>query len=70
VSATAFFFNSDPQVYPLFGPLIHNMCVTSDLLPVLVRQTCLNANRNFTSHKHGYLMPFANRQRDVSQVYF
>lgn len=58
----------EEQVYPLFGPLLHNMCVTSALLPLLARQTCLNANRNFTSHKHGYLMPFPNRQRDVAQL--
>lgn len=29
----------EEQVFPLFGPLLHNMCVTSDLLPIMARQT-------------------------------
>ena len=56
------------EVYPLFGPLLHNMAVTADILPLLVRQTSLNADRNFTSHKAGYLLPFPNRQKDVVQL--
>ncbi len=55
-------------MYPLFGPLLHNMAVNADILPLLVRQTSLNANRNFTSHKAGYLMPFQNRSKDVAQL--
>ena len=58
----------EEQVYPLFGPLVHNTCITGRLLPLLVRQTALNANRNFTSHKAGYLMPCPNRAKDVSQL--
>ena len=58
----------EEEVYPLFGPLVHNMAVSSDILPLLVRQTCLNANRNFTSHKAGYLLPFPNRAKDVTQL--
>ncbi len=58
----------EEQVYPLFGPLLHNMCVSAEILPLLVRQTSLNANRNFTSHKAGYLMPFQNRSKDVVQL--
>jgi hypothetical protein len=58
----------EEQVYPLFGPLLHNMAVNADILPLLVRQTSLNANRNFTSHKAGYLMPFQNRSKDVTQL--
>ncbi len=58
----------EEQVYPLFGPLLHNMCVSAEILPLLVRQTSLNANRNFTSHKAGYLMPFPNRSKDVIQL--
>jgi hypothetical protein len=58
----------EEQVFPLFGPILHNMCVTAEILPLLVRQTSLNANRNFTSHKAGYLMPFPNRSKDVVQL--
>lgn len=58
----------EEQVFPLFGPLLHNTVVTPEILTILARQACLNANRNFTSHKAGYLMPFPNRRKDVEQL--
>ena len=45
----------------LFGPLLHGMCVNKQLLPILVRQTAINANRYVRYNTEGYSRPFPTR---------
>uniref|UniRef100_A0A7S4KM75 Rap-GAP domain-containing protein n=1 Tax=Paramoeba aestuarina TaxID=180227 RepID=A0A7S4KM75_9EUKA len=52
----------------LFGPLMHGMCVSKQLLPSLVRSTCLMANKYVRYTHEGYVTPFAARKRVLNQI--
>lgn len=52
----------------LFGPLLHGMCINKQLLPVLVRQTAINANRYVRYNTGGYSRPFPTRQRALEEI--
>mmetsp|Transcript_34708 Transcript_34708/g.97864 ORF Transcript_34708/g.97864 Transcript_34708/m.97864 type:complete len:1489 (+) Transcript_34708:260-4726(+) len=52
----------------LFGPLMHGMCISKQLLPYLSRATCLMANKYVRYTHEGYVSPFANRKRLLSQI--
>ena len=52
----------------LFGPLMHGMCVSKQLLPSLVRATCLMANKYVRYTHEGYVTPFAARKRVLNQI--
>ena len=52
----------------LFGPLMHGMCISKQLLPVLSRASCLMANKYVRYTHEGYVSPFANRKRLLSQI--
>eukprot|EP01094_Clydonella_sp_ATCC50884_P008894 TRINITY_DN1843_c1_g1_i2.p1 TRINITY_DN1843_c1_g1~~TRINITY_DN1843_c1_g1_i2.p1 ORF type:complete len:1500 (-),score=588.09 TRINITY_DN1843_c1_g1_i2:141-4463(-) len=53
---------------PLFGPLLHGMCVNKKLLPILVRQTAINANRYVRYNTGGYSRPFPTRRRALDEI--
>ena len=46
---------------PLFGPLVHGMCISKTLLPTLVRLTAIAANRTVRFNTGGYCRPFPTR---------
>ncbi len=52
----------------LFGPLMHGMCVSKILLPALTRATCIMANKYVRYTHEGYVTPFANRKRVLTQI--
>lgn len=52
----------------LFGPLIHGMCVNKQLLPTLVRQTAINANRYVRYSTEGYTRPFPTRRKALDET--
>ena len=52
----------------LFGPLCDGMVVSKALLPRLVRQTALNANRYVRSNSAAYTRPYVTRQKAISEV--
>ena len=52
----------------LFGPLLHGMCINKTLLPVLVRQTAINANRYVRYNTGGYSRPFPTRRRALDEI--
>uniref|UniRef100_A0A7S4KWF4 Rap-GAP domain-containing protein n=1 Tax=Paramoeba aestuarina TaxID=180227 RepID=A0A7S4KWF4_9EUKA len=52
----------------LFGPLMHGMCITKELLPILIRQTGLMANKYVRYTHEGYVTPFTSRKRVLSQM--
>ena len=52
----------------LFGPLMHGMCVTKEVLPSLIRATCMMANKYVRYTHEGYVTPYASRRRVLSQI--
>jgi len=52
----------------LFGPLMHGMCVTKEVLPSLIRATCMMANKYVRYTHEGYVTPYGNRKRVLSQI--
>lgn len=52
----------------LFGPLLHGMCVNKRLLPLLVRQTAINANRYVRYNTEGYTRPYPTRRRALDEI--
>jgi hypothetical protein len=52
----------------MFGPLIHGMCVSKKLLPILVRQTAINANRYVRYNTDGYTRPYPTRRRALDEI--
>eukprot|EP01102_Stenamoeba_stenopodia_P015219 TRINITY_DN516_c0_g1_i1.p1 TRINITY_DN516_c0_g1~~TRINITY_DN516_c0_g1_i1.p1 ORF type:complete len:1485 (+),score=330.88 TRINITY_DN516_c0_g1_i1:382-4836(+) len=52
----------------LFGPLIHGMCINKKLLPILVRQTAINANRYVRYNTEGYTRPYPTRRRALDEI--
>jgi hypothetical protein len=53
---------------PFFGPLIHGMTVTKKMLPLLVRQTAINAYRYIRYTSEGYEKPFFNRSHLIQEI--
>ena len=56
------------ETIPIFGPLIHGMVIPKHLLPSLVRQTALNANRYWRSTMEGYTRAYVNRRNAMTQA--
>jgi len=52
----------------LFGPLQDGMVVPKRLLPLLVRQTALNANRVVRHTQPGYERPFPTRKAMLQKI--
>ena len=52
----------------LFGPLLHGMCVNKKILPILVRQTAINANRYVRYKTEGYCRPFPTRRKALDEI--
>ncbi len=52
----------------LFGPLMHGMVISKQLLPGLIRSTCLMANKYVRYTHEGYVTPYANRKRVLNQI--
>lgn len=52
----------------LFGPLCDGMVVTKALLPQLVRQTALNANRYVRANSAAYTRPYVTRQKAIMEL--
>jgi len=52
----------------IFGPLLHGMCVNKKLLPILVRQTAINANRYVRYNSDVYTRPFPTRKRALDEI--
>lgn len=50
-----------------FGPLQNEMTVSKQVLPFLVRQTAINANRKVRYATHGYKRPFVARQEYIHE---
>jgi len=53
---------------PLFGPLLHGMVVGKKLLPILVRQTAIQANRYVRYNTEGYTRPYPTRRRNLNEI--
>jgi len=53
---------------PLFGPLIHGMAITKQLLAHLVRSTAINANRYVRYNTEGYMRPYPTRQKQLQEI--
>lgn len=51
-----------------FGPLLHNMTVNKQLLPILVRQTAMNANFVVRSNQEAYFGPIASRKKELQDL--
>jgi hypothetical protein len=51
-----------------FGPLVHNMVVTKESLPILARQTALNANQVVRSNQEAYLGQFVGRKDALNDL--
>eukprot|EP01116_Phalansterium_solitarium_P022559 TRINITY_DN7493_c0_g3_i1.p1 TRINITY_DN7493_c0_g3~~TRINITY_DN7493_c0_g3_i1.p1 ORF type:complete len:719 (-),score=309.68 TRINITY_DN7493_c0_g3_i1:189-2294(-) len=56
------------QRVPPFGPLQHGMCVSKSLLPILVRQTAINADRVMRYNTDGYERPLFARQALIAEI--
>jgi len=52
----------------LFGPLLHGMAVNKKLLPILVRQTAINANRYVRYNTEGYTRPYPTRRKALEEI--
>ena len=53
---------------PLFGPLVDGMIVPAYLLPQLVRQTALNANRAVRYNQAGFNRPYPTRKKYIDEI--
>lgn len=53
---------------PLFGPLQDGAIVPAALLPQLVRQTALNANRAVRYNQAGFNRPFPTRKKYIDEI--
>jgi hypothetical protein len=53
---------------PLFGPLMDGAVVPAALLPSLVRQTALNANRAVRYNQAGFNRPFPTRKKYIDEI--
>ncbi|KAM9976861.1 hypothetical protein ACTFIR_010707 [Dictyostelium discoideum] len=53
---------------PLFGPLIHGMAVNKELLPLLVRQTAINAYRYVRHNTPNYSKPYVLRKFRIKEI--
>lgn len=51
-----------------FGPLVHNMVVSKEILPILARQTALNANQVVRSNQEAYLGQFVGRKDALNDL--
>uniref|UniRef100_A0A7S4K2Q2 Rap-GAP domain-containing protein n=1 Tax=Paramoeba aestuarina TaxID=180227 RepID=A0A7S4K2Q2_9EUKA len=52
----------------LFGPLMHGMCVTKEVLPSLIRATCVMGNKYVRYTMEGYVTPYASRRSLLTQI--
>jgi hypothetical protein len=51
-----------------FGPLLHNMVVSKELLPTLARQTAVNANQIVRYSHESYLGQFVGRKDAINDL--
>lgn len=51
-----------------FGPLIHNMAVTKDLLSILARQTAITANSVVRFSHEQYMGQYASRMKALAEI--
>lgn len=51
-----------------FGPLLHHMVVTKDILPVLCRQTAINANSVVRFSQDAYMGQYSSRKNAVFEL--
>jgi hypothetical protein len=61
-------FPSCQDKVPLFGPLLDGAIVPAALLPQLVRQTALNANRAVRYNQAGFNRPFPTRKKYIDEI--
>jgi len=52
----------------LFGPLLDEMVINKQMLPFLVRQTTINANRLVRFNTKGYKRPFSAREDSINEI--
>jgi len=60
-------FRKESKV-PLFGPLLHGMVVDKHLLPILARQTAVNAYRYVRYSTQGYTKPYMLRRQRIGEI--
>ncbi|GAM24743.1 hypothetical protein SAMD00019534_079180 [Acytostelium subglobosum LB1] len=53
---------------PMFGPLIHGMAVSKQMLSTLVRQTAVNAYRYIRNSTPNYSRPYALRKMRINEI--
>ncbi|KYQ90706.1 RapGAP/RanGAP domain-containing protein [Tieghemostelium lacteum] len=53
---------------PMFGPLIHGMVINKTLLPLLVRQTAINAYRYVRYNTPNYSKPYVLRKLRIKEI--
>lgn len=51
-----------------FGPLLHNMVVSKDILPILTKQTALNANFVVRFSQDAYMGQYSARKEAVNEI--